>query len=266
MRDLFLLRMRKGRNTLLTFVVGVFIFAGIMVWSYDAFAEEAGFLSLMFSQFKDLMQAFVGVGFSIDELVASYLAMGWRHPLVVFLFLGFAISRAGELAREMETGTGDLLFSLPYYRYQILLTEYLATIAGLFIINFFLAASVYGWSLIFSLEDLPSLMGFFWVFVLSFLLYSMFAALAFLVASRSRTAGQATGYTIGIVAVLYLADFLSSIQPQLEFMQPYTLFHQYQVTEALIRGAGLWGEFLIYFLLTMICILGASYSIQKRDL
>ncbi|GEM_PF-2396452 len=265
MRALLRLRMREQKTVLLAYALGLAVFSGIMAWSYEAFSEDTGFLTQMFVQFEDLMQAFVGVGFSLEDLTATYLAMTWRHPLILFLLIAFGVERSSGLARELQTGTGDLLFTLPYPRYSIIFSDFLATTRGLLIINLLLVIGVYLFSLLFGVEDIPALTGFFWVFLLSFFLHLMFSALALLVATLSRTGGQALGWTVGIISILYVGDFLASMQPQLEFIQPFTIFYHYQVSEALAGTLPLW-ESALFLGLTLILLGGSYFFIQRRDL
>jgi len=265
MKHLFRLRMDEQKITLLAFSGGIIMFSMIMVWSYEAFTQDSDFLLQMFSGFEELMRAFVGVGFSLEELAASYLGMGWRHPLILFLFLSFGISRGVGLAGEIDRGTGDLLFSLPYSRRRIIATEFLTTVLSLFLLNLVLAASIYAFSRGFQLEDTPGTVDFLRALFLSFSLHIMFTALSFAVAASARTGGQAVGRAVGIVAVFYLMDFLASLQPQLEFLEPFTLFHQYRVTDAL-AGNAVWGELGLYTFLTLIFLLASFFFMQKRDL
>ncbi len=265
MKKLYFFRLGEQKGTLIAFLVGLTVFSCIMAWSYEAFSDDSGFLTQMFSQFEDLMQAFVGVGFSLDEMAASYFGMTWRHPLVLFLIMGFGISRSVGITREIQSGTGDLLFTLPLKRYLVIFTDFMATVTGLFLINLLLVIAVIVWSLVFGIEDIPGFYGFLWAFLISFYLHVMFAALALAIACLSKTTSQASAWTISIIAIFYVTDFLASLQPQLEFLQPFTLFYQYQVPEAL-AGNALWTGSLIYIGLTLTFLGTSFFLIQRRDL
>ncbi len=265
MREIFRLRFGEQKGSLLAIVIGHLAVSGLIVWSYEAFTVETGFLTQMFVQFEDLFRGFVGVGFSLEELTASYLAMTWRHPLILFILMGFGVVRSLEIGREIESGTGDLLFSLPLKRSRIILADFLATVLGLFLINFVLVVGVYIWARVFSIDDIPGFYGFFWVFLISFFLHIMFSALALCVASVGKTNRQSVSWTIGIIAVLYISDFLAAMQPQIEAIHPFTLFYQYQVSEAL-AGNPLWAELLLYSALTLVFLFLSSFFIQRRDL
>ncbi len=265
MKGIFQLRFREQLGTILVIILGHLGVAGLIVWSYEAFMEETGFMVQMFSQFEDLFRGFIGVGFSLDELTASYLGMTWRHPLILFILMGFGVSRSLGISREIDSGTGDLLFSLPLRRSKIILAEFITTSVGLLIINLSLVLGVYFWSRVLSIQDIPGFYGFFWVFIISFFLHIMFSAFSLFIVCIVKSARKATAWSIGIISVLYLGDFLAGMQPQIEAIHPFTVFYHYQVPEAL-AGNALWFETLLFLILTLVFFTAASFFIQRRDL
>lgn len=266
MKALYILRIKEQWASLLAMGMGFVLFAAIMAWSYEAFAQDTGFMTLLFDQFKTIMEAMVGVGFSLDALMASYLAITWRHPLILFLILAFSISRSIGLNREWETGTGDLLFFLPYSRIQILSIEFLVTATGIVILNLFLFLSVYGWAHCFQLEDIPPFFHFFWVFLLSVFLYLMFSAMGYAIACWMKHSKEASIVAISILAALYFGDFLASLQPMFSGLKPLTLFHQYQVNKVLGQGYFPYAELILYAFLTIAFYCVSIWGIVKRDL
>lgn len=188
----------------------------------------------------DMLRAFGGEGVHADNLEASFFAVSWRHPIVVAILAGYAASRGSRsVATEIEEGRSELLFSLPYPRFVIVLVHFFSTMLGLAI----LVASLVFSSIFFGniLGAGMAASGYMATGFATFGLYLAVAAIAYFFSSFLRRGGWALNLSLLVVLILYGVDFAGNVG-LFESLQKYTLFANYKVAESLGGLSTLGGE------------------------
>lgn len=189
-----------------------------------------GILGSLLQDGIEMVQVFGGQGVGSGNLGASYLAVGWRHPIVVAMLAGYAASRGSKaVAREIEEERSEFLFSLPYPRFFILLAHFLTTALGVAVLSALLVYSSIYFSGTFGLEIAAS--SYRATGYITFALYMAVASIAYFFSSFLRQGGWALNLTLVLVLALYAGDFGAN----LGFWEnsSYTLFVNYRVAESL---------------------------------
>lgn len=189
-----------------------------------------GILASLLQDGIEMLRVFGGQGVGPDNLVASYLAVGWRHPIIVALMAGYAASRGSKaVAREIEEGRAEFLYSLPYPRFAILLVHFITTALGMAALTAVLVYSAIFFSRTFGPEIEAS--RYVATGTLTFSLYMVVASVAYFFSSLLRQGGWAQNLTLIILLALYGADFGANLG--LWENSRYTLFLDYKVAEVL---------------------------------
>ncbi len=191
---------------------------------------SGGILVSLLKDGIEMVQVFGGKGVHPDNLEASFLAVGWRHPIVVAILAGYAASRGSKaVATEIEKDRSEFLFSLPYPRFVIVLAHFFTTMLGTAAL---VAALVFS-SIYFSQTLGPeiSASNYLATGYVTFALYIAIASIAYFFSSLLRQGGWALNFSLVIILVLYVADFAANLG--LVEHSRNTLFVNYKVAESL---------------------------------
>lgn len=228
-----------------------------MYIAWNLLGGADGILGSLLQDGIEMLQVFGGEGVSSENLSASYLAVGWRHPIVVAMLAGYAASRGSKaVAREIEEERSEFLFSLPYPRFVIVLIHFITTVLGVGILAALLVYSSIYFSRTFGPEIEAS--NFVATGYLTFGLYMAVASMAYFFSSLLRRGGLAQYFTLVIFLILYVADFGAN----LGFWENsrYTIFVNYKVAEAL-GGLSSLGPETMGFLGIAALFFGASLAV-----
>ncbi len=205
----------------------------------------------------EMLQVFGGQGVHVDNLNASYLAVGWRHPIVVAVLAGYAASRGSKaVATEIQEQRSEFLFSLPYPRFLIVLAHFFTTMLG----TAALVATLVFSSIFFSGLFGPEIETGYYLATgfATFSLYIAVAAIAYFFSSLLRQGGWALNFTMVVILVLYGADFAANLG--LMESSSHTLFVNYKVAESL-GGLSSLGAETFGFLGLAVLFLAASLAV-----
>jgi len=113
---------------------GMFLFELLMA---GIFESTTGYLSGTFfesQELPDLMKAFTGGGANMFEPL-GWLGLGYTHPVPIILLMAWSIiPSSSAIAKEVETGTGEMLFSRPVDRRKVLMARMAVWFSGLLLI------------------------------------------------------------------------------------------------------------------------------------
>jgi ABC-type transport system involved in multi-copper enzyme maturation permease subunit len=212
----------------------------------------------------EMIHAFGGGGVHPDNLEASFLAVGWRHPIVVAMLAGYATARGSRsVATEIEEGRAELLFSLPYPRFVIVLLHFCSTLLGIALLT---AALVFS-SIVFGNLLGPEIAASNYIATgfVTVALYGVMAALAYFFSSFLRRGGWALNLSLLVILVLYAVNFAGNLG-LFESYQKYTLFANYRVAESLGGITTLGGEALGFWGVTVVLLAISLMVTTIRDL
>jgi ABC-2 type transport system permease protein len=121
-KSLVLTNFKKYRRLLFSLAIGMFLFQLLMAGIYDSMAPY----------FAAQNQINEGVGGNLETLnaftggadmfsPAGWLAVGYAHPIPIILLLGWIVAvSGGAIAKEIEDGTSEMLFTRPIRRSRVL--------------------------------------------------------------------------------------------------------------------------------------------------
>ena len=264
MHRLFLLRVKQQWFLLLILALCLISISFIMHLSWRILGGSSGQLMSLLRDGIEMLHVFGGAGISGTNLAPSFLALGWRHPIVIALLLGYVLSRGSKaVAAEVEEDTAGFLFSLPYPRPVIILVDYLSTMVGL---GLLVGVLIFG-GLFFGRAFGPDLSVSIYMVTAwaTFWLYMAFGSLAYFLSSLLKKSSYALNISLLLVVLLYLIDLTGNVLGLFEGLQRFSLFGQYNIAYAL-SGASLSME-TFSFIGAAVFFLGLSLVVTTiRDL
>jgi ABC-2 type transport system permease protein len=158
--------------------------------------------------------------------MTALLTIGYQHPLVMFLYMLYAVGvPIGLLTGEVQKGTMELILSRPITKIQVYICAAGLTVVGLFslIMIMFLgtvaAVNIYPFSEPIDLDLLLRLA------VTGGLLAATFGAFALLCAASFERLYSATGVAAGFLTLNYFIAIVAEWWPRVHFLRKATLFY-----------------------------------------
>jgi len=184
--------------------------------------------------FLDMLPSFVKAALGGESLregnVSALIGMGYQHPLVLLLYMIFAVGvPTGLLTAEVQRGTMELILSRSITKTQVYTCAGVLTVAGMLalVVVMFLgtvvATQIYDFKSNFN-KPVP-LYYFFRLAVNGGLLASAVGAIALLAAAIFRRRGTAVGLVVAYLVVNYFMAIISEWWPPMRPLAPATLFH-----------------------------------------
>jgi ABC-2 type transport system permease protein len=263
MFDLFLYEMRKRRNAIIGWGVGMAIYVAYILILYPSIGDAYGDIisnlgdNPLFQMFGDFANMTTFSGF-FSLYVADYL------PLILAIYA--IINGTGTLAGEEEAGTLEL--SQPLARWQIVIVKTMAMMLAMLLI---LLATLLVTVITFvtmeeqigptdvTIGDLAVLILYAWPVVIIFMLLGLFLG-AFL-PNRRLAAMVVTVFLI----ISFIGDNLASVSDTLEVFRPLFPFTYYNGNEIFAEGVPL-GDLLALLGANAVLLLLAVVSFQRRNI
>jgi hypothetical protein len=235
-----------------------------MYIGWKILGEPGGTLISLLRDGIDMLHAFGGGGVHPDNLEASFLAVGWRHPIVVAMLAGYATARGSRsVATEIEEDRAELLFSLPYPRFVIVLLHFFSTILGIaFLTGAFVFSGIFFGNI---LGPEIAASNYIATGFATIGFYGAMAAIAYFFSSFLRRGGWALNLSLLVILVLYAVDFAGNLG-LFESYQKYTLFANYRVAESLGGMTTLGGEALGFWAVAAFFLAISLVVTTVRDL
>jgi beta-exotoxin I transport system permease protein len=222
-----------------------------------------------FLKFLDILPPFIKTSLGGQMLQAGNLPglilIGYQHPLVLFLYLLFAVGVPTTLLTgEVQKGTMELILSRSATKSQVYLCATMLTLAGMFalVVVMFLgtvtAIRLYDFG-----QPIP-LDLFFRIAVNGGLVAGASGSIALLAAGALAGRNRAVGVTVAVLVLNYFAWIVAQWWPRLSFLKPATLFY-YSSSSKLGRGWPLEDIAVLLFVILAFSIIGGMVW-QRRDL
>jgi ABC-2 type transport system permease protein len=265
---LVLLRFWFWRILWVWFLVGFFIF--IIQIIECSIAQDNEKVKLMLDLF-DKMPGFIkeAVGGEILEVsnITGFIAIGYQHPLVLALYMIFAVCvPTGLLAGHVQSGTMELILSRSVTRDQVYVCACILTLIGmlaLVIVMFF--GTVVGINVC-SFEQEISLWPFFRAAIVGGLLSGTAAGVSLLAGATFRNRGRAVGLAMGFFIINYFIDLIAQWWPRAKFLGPSSMF--YYVDPPRILSGTTWPirDMCVLSSLLVITVIAGGIIWHRRDL
>ncbi len=222
-----------------------------------------------FLKFIEVLPAFIKTALGGQMLQAANLPglilIGYQHPLVLFLYLLFAVGVPTTLLTgEVQRGTMELILSRPATRTQVYVCATVLTLAGMFaLVLVMFLGTVAGTSLYDFGQRIP-LDLFFRIAVNGGLVAGAAGAIALFCAGALAGRNKAVGATVAFLVLDYFAWIVAQWWPRLSLLKPATLFY-YSSNPKLGYGWPL-GDIAVLLLVTLAASVAGGVVWRRRDL
>ncbi len=157
--------------------------------------------------------------------IAGLIAIGYNHPLVMILYMLYAVGvPTNLLAGEVSRGTMELILSRQTTKTQVYTCAGLITVIGMFAMVLVMFLGTVAGTTLYEFTQKVPLDDFFKIAVNGGLMASAVGGIALLAAACFRRP-VAVGITVSYLVVMYFTSFVSEWWPRMAFLSPTTLFH-----------------------------------------
>lgn len=182
-----------------------------------------------FIQFLDKLPSFIKTALGGEALqvgnVSGLIAIGYNHPLVLTLYMLFAVGvPTGLLAGEVQKGTMELILSRHVTKTYVYICAGLITITGMFALVLVMfsgtvcATNVYEFS-----QEVP-LYSFFKAAINGGILASTAGGIALLAAACFQR-NTAVWLTVAYLVTNYFVSIIAEWWPRMKWLKPTTIFY-----------------------------------------
>ncbi len=184
----------------------------------------------VFLGFLNLLPAIVKTAIGGEMLQSgntpALLTIGYQHPLVMFLYMLFAVGvPTGLLAGEVQRGTMELILSRPVTKTQVYLCAAVLTLAGMFALVMVMFCGTVAAVHLYDFGEPVPLDRFLRLAVSGGLLASTFGAFALLCAASFERLYTAVGVSVAFLTLNYFIGIVAAWWPRVYFMRRATLFY-----------------------------------------
>jgi ABC-2 type transport system permease protein len=223
-----------------------------------------------FIQFLDRLPSFIKTALGGEALkvgnVSGLIAIGYQHPLVLTLYMLFAVGvPTGLLAGEVQKGTMELILSRHVTKIQVYICAGLITITGMFALVLVMfcgtvfATNVYGFG-----QDVP-LYSFFKAAINGGILASAAGGIA-LLASACFQRHTAVWLTITYLMVNYFVSVIAEWWPRMKWLYPATIFYYVDGQKIFNEPGWPTGNMLVLVTILIVSTLLGGVIWSRRDL
>jgi ABC-2 type transport system permease protein len=195
---------------------------------------------------------------------AGLITMGYDHPLVLVLYMLFAVGvPTGLLAGEVQRGTMELILSRPATKTQVYLCAGTLTILGMAALVFVMFFGTVVGTNLYDFGEPILLRPFFRIAVNGGLLAGAVGAIALLAAAVFRRRNMAVGVTVAFLVVNDFIYIISDWWPRMNFLKPATLSHY---VDGAIRPTWPVDDMGVLTAILLVAAIAGGIIWQRRDL
>ncbi len=261
-----LLRFSAGRILPMWAFIGLVIF--LMQIAVCAIVHDNASVKI-FLNFVNIMPSFIKTALGGDLLrvgnVFGLILIGYQHPLVLFLYLLFAVGVPTILlTNEVQKGTMELILSRSATKTQVYVCACLLTLTGMFALVLVMFLGTVAGTHLYDFGQPIPLDIFFRIAANGGLVAGASGSLALLAAGALSAHNRAVGATVAFLVLKYFAWIVAQWWPRLSFLKPATLFY-YSSSSKLAYGWPLGDMSVLVLLILAGSIIGGVFW-QHRDL
>jgi ABC-2 type transport system permease protein len=221
-------------------------------------------------QYIDMLPPFIKAFFGGEAVqygnIASLIAIGYREPLVLLLYMLFAVGvPTALLAGEVQRGTMELILSRQTSKTHVYICAGLITVVGMYalVIVMFLG-TVVSTSLYEFDQEVPLYL-FFKLAVNGGILASAVGGIALLAAACFRRS-MAVSLTVAYLVVSYFIMIITQWWPRMKWLDPVTIFNYVDGAKIFTEPAWPVGEMCVLITLLVVSTLLGGLVWWRRDL
>jgi len=220
-------------------------------------------------KFIDLLPAIVKSALGGQSLQAGntpgLIVIGYQHPLVLFLYMFFAVGvPTGLLTGEVQKGTMELILSRPVTKTQVYVCAGIPALVGMFALVMVMFLGTVVATSIYDLGEPIPLDMFFRMAINGGLLASAVGAVSLLSAALFRGRNTAVGAAVAFLVVNYFVAIIAEWWPRMRSLEPFTLFH-YVHGQQVVTGWPI-GNIAVLTAILLIAAISGGIVWQHRDL
>ncbi|MHC4499532.1 MAG: hypothetical protein ACYS21_10515 [Planctomycetota bacterium] len=199
--------------------------------------------------------------------VTAFITIGYQHPLVLTLFMIFAVCvPTGLLAGHVQTGTMELILSRSATKNQVYVCACILTLVGMLaLVIVMFAGTVVGIN-IYGFEQEISLWPFFKASIVGGLLSAAAAGVALLAAALFRSRGRAVGLAMAFFIVNYFINLIAEWWPRAKFLGPVSLFYYDTAWKVLFKPGWPIGDMAVLASVLIVAVIAGGIIWNRRDL
>ncbi len=222
-------------------------------------------------QFLDVLPGFLKAALGGESLqvgnLPSLIAIGHSHPLVLSLFMLFAVATpTGMLAGEVQRGTMELILSRRATKTQVYVCAGVVSVTGMVVLVMVMFLGTAAGTSLYDFGQPVRLYPFFQLAVNGGLLAGTIGAVSLLTAAAFRRRGQAVGVAVAFIVLNYFVAIISGSWPRMRWLSPWTIMHYVNGRMIFVEHRWPVGDmFVLAAILTLAAIVGAVIW-QRRDL
>jgi ABC-2 type transport system permease protein len=181
-------------------------------------------------KFLDLMPSIIKSALGGDTLqvgnLSALIAIGYQHPLVLLLYMLFAVGiPTGLLAGEVQRGTMELILSRPITKLQVYLCAALLTVLGMVALVLVMFGGTVVSTMIYSFGEPVPLRDFFRMAINGGMLSAAVGAISLLSAASFSRRGTAVGVAVSYLVVNYFVSIIADWWPLMKALKTLTIFN-----------------------------------------
>ena len=253
--------LRRKRGAILGWGFGLAVYGVLMVLMFDSIADIEGMQELLAAYPKEIMAFFGGADIMAITTAKGYVDLYYFAYMPVIVGIFAAVTGAGLLVGDEESGILDLILSHPVSRTALFWGRVLGFVAATLLI---LLISWLSWVVPAGSTSMDlSWVEFLQPFVPLFAELLLFGTLALFLSMVLPSGRAAAAITSGLLVGDYLLQGLANLNADLQSVVQYTPLHFYQGGDA-IDGLN-WGWLGILVGASLGFVLLAWWRFQQRD-
>jgi hypothetical protein len=222
-----------------------------------------------FLQFIDMLPSFIKSILGGEALqlgnVSGLIAIGYQHPLVLTLYMLYAVGvPTALLAGGVQNGSMELILSRQATKIHVYICAGLITVTGMFALVMIMFTGTVAATNIYDFGQPIPLFSFFKIAIIGGTLASAVGGVSLLSAACFRR-GTAVGLAVAYLAVNYFVSIIADWWPRMNWMSPATIFHYVHGPE-IFNGSWPIGDFCVLVSLLVVSSLLGGIIWSRRDL
>jgi hypothetical protein len=199
--------------------------------------------------------------------ISSFIAITYIHPLILTLYMIFAVSvPTGLLAGHVQSGYMELILSRAITKTQVYICTVILTFAGMLaLVAIMFLGTVVGTSVYDFGQDIP-LYPFFRAAVNGALLAGACAGVSLLSAASFRSRGRAVGLAVAYLVANYLINLFADWGSLIKFLGPFSLFYYVHPQKILNESAWPIRDMSVLAAVMIVATIAGGIIWRKRDL
>ncbi|MHC4117312.1 MAG: ABC transporter permease subunit [Planctomycetota bacterium] len=221
-------------------------------------------------QYIDMLPSFLKAFIGGDILqvgnIAALIAIGYQDPLVLLLYMLFAVGvPTALLAGEVQRGTMELILSRQTTKTHVYICAGLITVVGMYALVIVMFSGTVAATRLYDFEQEVPLYAFFKLAVVGGMLASAVGGIALLSAACFRR-GLAVSITVAYLVVSYFMSIIADWWPRMKWLEPATIFNYVDGPEIFGKPGWPIGDMCVLLSLLAVSTVLGGIIWSRRDL